>query len=98
MQFFAPNKGFVPGGGSVDKTSTPAPAINPLFNASAKSFSTIKGPLDVFKRNADAFIALRLYLLMMPSVCGVNGQCRLTTSASSKSCSFVTQRKLFRCD
>jgi hypothetical protein len=41
MQFFALQRGLAEAGGSVQSTSTAAPAIRPEFRASARSFSTI---------------------------------------------------------
>src|SRR5262245_60679341 len=55
-QFFAFNNGLLAGGGSADRTSTPAPASRPALRASAKSWSTINGPRELFRRNAVGFI------------------------------------------
>src|SRR5688572_17974396 len=56
MQFFAFNNGLVSPGGSVETTSSAAPAIVPLFNASAKSFSFTNWPLAVLMIKAVGFI------------------------------------------
>jgi hypothetical protein len=45
MQFLAVKSGLSFGGGSKESTSIPAPAITPLLSASARSSSTIIGPL-----------------------------------------------------
>src|SRR5205823_14290950 len=63
MQFFALKSGLSFGGGSTESTSIPAPAITPLFSASARSSSTMIGPLEVFRRNAELFIVFKLSLL-----------------------------------
>ena len=79
--FLAPRRGLSSRIGSVDTTSTAAPLTFPLSSASLKSFSTIRGPLEVLMIFTPSFIFAMESLLMIPSVDGNSGQCRLMTSA-----------------
>src|SRR5699024_915161 len=80
MQFFAFRRGLSPLIGSVDTTSRPAAATFPLFRASARSCSTIRGPLELFRMITPSFIFVMFSLLTIPSVSGNSGQCSAITS------------------
>src|SRR5690554_932649 len=69
-QFLAPNNGFDLLGGSIERTSRPAPAIRPSFNAVASSSSTMIGPLKVFNRKAVRFMDAIDFALIRPFVSG----------------------------
>ena len=70
------------GGGSLLSTSRPAPPSWPLRSASASAGSSIRPPRAVFSSKAPGFICDRNAASTSLSVCGVNGQCRLITSAA----------------
>src|ERR1044071_301060 len=86
-QFLAVRRGLVEAGGSLDKTSRPAPAIFPEFKAWARAASSIKSPRLVLSRKALGFIQESRSALISARVCGVSGQCRLTTSLWRKTVS-----------
>ena len=79
-QFFAFSRGLFAGGGSSERTSSPAPAMRPVFRASASAGSSMSGPRLVLSRNAYGFISDRRAALTRCLVSVVSGQCRLTTS------------------
>src|SRR6266850_1149137 len=84
MQFLAVRSGLLAGGGSTDKTSSPAPASLPEFSATARASSSTNCPRLVFSRNALGFIHDKRCALTRWFVSGVSGQCRLTTSLCRK--------------
>src|ERR1022692_3124423 len=92
MQFLAVSSGLSAGGGSVDRTSRPAPAMRPEFSASASASSSTRRPRLVLSSKAVGFISDRRRALTRFAVCGVSGQCRLTTSLSRKRVSSSTAR------
>src|SRR5438093_12805625 len=63
-QFFAFNNGLSASGGSMARTSSPAPAIRPAFKASANADSSINGPRLVLRRKAVDFIHASRWALM----------------------------------
>ena len=72
--FLAPRSGLSSRIGSVETTSTAAPLTFPLSSASLRSFSTIRGPLEVLMIFTPSFIFAMESLLMIPSVDGNSGQ------------------------
>ena len=76
--------------GSVETTSLAAAATFPLRNASARSFSTIRGPRLVLMRITPSFIFAMVSLLLIPLVSGKSGQCREITSDCCNNSSKVT--------
>ena len=74
MQFLALSNGLFAGGGSTASTSNPAPAICPLFKASASACSSINWPRLVFSRNAVGFIVRNRSAFTNFAVSGVSGQ------------------------
>ncbi len=72
--FLASNRGLSFLIGSEETTSQAAAATFPLFNASLKSSSSIKGPLEVLIIITPSFILEIVFLLIIPWVDGVNGQ------------------------
>src|SRR5271155_5370300 len=93
IQFFACSKGLSSDGGSLESTSTAAPARYPSLSASARSCSITSGPREELMRNEPGFILDNDEALIIPRVCGNSGQCKLTTSAVDISSSTSHQRK-----
>src|SRR3954471_19401580 len=91
-QFLAVSSGLLAAGGSTDSTSTPAPAITPELSASARSWSTIKGPREVLINSAVGFINRNRSLFIRPCVSGNKGQCSDTTSELRSKSSSVANR------
>ena len=83
--------GLSSGGGSTSSTSRPAPAMTPLFSASARSALLITGPRLVLTTKAVFFIWLSRLALTKFSVSGVSGQWQLKKSLSLKSVSRSTR-------
>ena len=90
MQFFAFLKGQSSLIGSKVRASIPAPAIIPLFKASARSCSFITPPLAVLTKYAVGFIFARVSLFIISFVPSFKGQCIVTTSEISRSSSNET--------
>ena len=82
----------LPRGGSLSKTSTAAPAMIPLFRASARSRDTTTGPRAMFTRMAVGFILARAWLSISPRVESFRGQWRATMSDFSRTSSIDTCR------
>ena len=96
-QFFAVSNGLSFAGGSVDSTSTPAPAIFPEFSASARAFSSTTGPREVFMINAVFLHLLRNSAFTVFSVSFVRGQWNVIMSAfSARSSRFFAHLKFLR--
>lgn len=94
-QFLAWKSGWSIGGGSMAKTSIPAPRIRSSFSASASACASINPPREVLIINAEGFIKASDWALIRCSVCGVNGQCKLTISACDKSSSCSSAHRKF---
>src|SRR5690606_24308910 len=84
IQLVACNNGFVNGGGSSDKTSSPAPASWLLFRAEARSDSLIRAPRLTFSRNAEGFIMERRFRFTNPWFSSLREQWSDTTSDARK--------------
>ena len=67
-------------GGSPSNTSMPAPAIFPLFKASARAALSTTGPRAVLIKMAFGFIRASCSFPIMPRVASFNGVCRETMS------------------
>ena len=74
MQFFAARSGLLARIGSDETTSTAAAATLPLFSASAKSSSMIRGPRESLIMMTPSFIFIIECLFMIPCVSGKRGQ------------------------
>ena len=61
MQFWRSAEDYSPRVVPLVQTSSPAPAMIPPFNASARSLSTTDGPLAVFMSHAVLFIFFKIF-------------------------------------
>ena len=83
-----------PGGsGSTSNTSSPAPAMRRVRNASIRAASSTIGPRAVFTRIADRFHHLELSAAEESVVSGDSRKCRLTTSLARNNSSSSTSSK-----
>src|ERR1043166_2926986 len=93
MQFLAVSKGLLAGGGSTGGESRGGAAeVRPELSAAARAGSSMSGPRPVLRRKAVGFIQERRSALMRFWVCGVSGQCRLSTSLWRNKVSSSTKR------
>ena len=76
-------------GGSVVRTSNPAPAIAPVSRASARPDSSMSGPRDTLMSIASRRICLNSSRPMRPRVESLSGKCRLMMSLKRSSSSSV---------
>ena len=67
-------------GGSVVKTSSPAPAMAPVVSASYSASSSIRPPRATLMTYAVGFISANCARPIMPVVSGVFGMCTVTKS------------------
>ena len=95
LQFFALKSGLSDFGGSVERTSTPAPAILPELSAAARACSSTAPPLAVLIKSTVGFIFERKSAFIIFSVFSVSGQCRVTMSDLRANSSSVDQLKFF---
>lgn len=93
-QFFACSRGLSVAGGSVESTSSPAPASLPLFRAFASACSSTTGPRLVLIKIAPSFILSKAAAFIIPWVSGVRGQWQVMMSLFASTVSASANRVL----
>ena len=90
MVLGARSRGLSPVTGSSEKTSTAAPARRPSCRAFASASSSTSPPRATLTSTAPCFIMPSRSPFNIPSVSGVSGACRVTTSDCASSSSKPT--------
>lgn len=91
MQFLALRRGLFASIGSVDTTSTAAPATLPEFRASARSPSLIRPPRALLTIKTPSFIFAMFLAFISSLFSALSGQCKTMASDFSKSSSRLTK-------